>query len=159
VSVKVSGLKTRGYYSIIVDTLNLLTGKRGNCELLNFKKPSDNSISLDMESFERKNGMVYRFLVFKDGKKLSENFHFGDLPKAIPLKKSRITAVVEKKKITLRSNEFAYGVFVDLPDGVELTDNFFHLMPGETKTISFTSKLPITTLQKAIKVRSLADTY
>jgi hypothetical protein len=50
-------------------------------------------------------------------------------------------------------------VFIDVPDGVELEDNYFHLLPNEKKVVKFTSTIPIEIIKKKIKIKSLVDTY
>jgi hypothetical protein len=61
--------------------------------------------------------------------------------------------------IELVADRFAYGVYVEVPDGVALDDNYFHLVAGEKKILHFTSTLPENTIRSGIKIKSLADTY
>ena len=51
----------------------------------------------------------------------------------------------------------AHQDFGDLD--VALSDNFFYLLPKETKTVSVFSNVSIEELQKKIHVKSLVDSY
>lgn len=56
-------------------------------------------------------------------------------PSKLGLKKANIETKLEGNKLTLKSDTFAYGVFIDsdeLPD-----ENYFSLSEGEEKTVSF----------------------
>ena len=85
-------------------------------------------------------------------------FFFKD-PKHLNLPATSIQFKIEGNQIELFSQKFAYGVYIDVPDGVELDDNYFHLLPLEPKRVSFTSTIPIETLKKQIRIKSLVDTY
>lgn len=85
-------------------------------------------------------------------------FFFKD-PKHLNLPATSIQFKIEGNQIELFSPKFAYGVCIDVPDGVELDDNYFHLLPFETKRVSFNSTIPIETLKKQIRIKSLVDTY
>ncbi|HEY0751542.1 MAG TPA: glycoside hydrolase family 2 protein, partial [Chitinophagaceae bacterium] len=80
-------------------------------------------------------------------------------PKKLKLPPTKIEYSIIDNQIHLVSSNFAYGVYIDVPDGVDLDDNYFHLLPGEKKVVSFTSGIPIETLKKQIRIKSLVDTY
>lgn len=80
-------------------------------------------------------------------------------PSDIPLQKTTINYTFHGNTIELTSNKFAYGVFINVPDGVELEDNYFHLLPNEKKIIKFTSSIPLETIKKSIHIKSLVDSY
>ncbi len=92
-------------------------------------------------------------------KTISENILLLADPKKLKLSKPIIKYLVTNNTIELSSNKFAYGVFIDVPDGVELEDNYFHLLPNEKKIVKFTSIIPIETIKKNINIKSLIDTY
>jgi beta-mannosidase len=100
-----------------------------------------------------------RFRIVKDDKTISENILLLADPKKLKLSKPIIKYLVTNNTIELSSNKFAYGVFIDVPDGVELEDNYFHLLPNEKKIVKFTSIIPIETIKKNINIKSLIDTY
>jgi hypothetical protein len=78
----------------------------------------------------------------------------------LKLPKSQIKwTITGNKEIELSTDNFAYGVFIDGPDGLELEDNYFHLSPHEKKLVKFRSSLSNDILNKNIRIKSLADTY
>ena len=90
---------------------------------------------------------------------LTSSILFFTDPKKLKLPQTKIEYSIIDNQIHLVSSNFAYGVYIDVPDGVELDDNYFHLLPGEKKVVSFTSGIPIETLKKQIRIKSLVDTY
>ncbi|MCE3283448.1 MAG: beta-mannosidase [Chitinophagaceae bacterium] len=80
-------------------------------------------------------------------------------PKKLRLSRPVITWKIRNKYMELQADKFAYGVDIDAPDGVELEDNYFHLHPGQKKSVKFSSTVPVGDLKKMIKIRSLVDTY
>ncbi|MER3471609.1 MAG: glycoside hydrolase [Chitinophagaceae bacterium] len=107
---------------------------------------------------QKKNGLWCFDVSFK-GKLISRSFAFAYPPKELNLPKVYIKYEVKRGQIKLSADKFAYGVYINVPDGVELEDNYFHLLPNEKKIIKFTSKVPLTTIQKQIKIKSLVDTF
>ena len=62
--------------------------------------------------------------------------------------------------VTVRSDNFARGVYLSVEgETVHFSDNFFDLMPGETRTVRVASKLNAKELAGRLKSMSLADTY
>ena len=62
--------------------------------------------------------------------------------------------------VTVRSDNFARGVYLSVEgETVHFSDNFFDLMPGETRTVRVASKLNAKELARRLKSLSLADTY
>jgi beta-mannosidase len=88
----------------------------------------------------------------------SEAFLLDD-PKNVEFGVPKIQWSIEKNELQLVSDKFAYGVFIDVPDGVELEDNYFNLLPGETKYVKFTSILSFEEIKKSLRIKSLVDTY
>jgi len=88
------------------------------------------------------------------------NQYFFVSPKEMDLQKPVIRyKIVNKKVLEVTSNTFVYGVFVDVPDGVSLADNYFHLAANQPKEIKFKCSKRVRSLSKKIKIKSLADTY
>lgn len=61
--------------------------------------------------------------------------------------------------LQLTTDKFAYGVYINVPDGVELDDNYFNLVPDEVKFVKFRSAMPFEKFINSITVKSLVDTY
>jgi beta-mannosidase len=82
-----------------------------------------------------------------------------DNPKDSNLPNAKISVSISPLGIELTSDNFAYGVQITVPDGMELSDNYFNLLPGQEKIVKFISKLPLETIRKSIRIKSLVDTY
>jgi beta-mannosidase len=111
------------------------------------------------KSDEQKRNGVWWFDVSYKGKWISRNFAFAFPPKDLNLPKTHIEYKIEKGQLLKSADKFAYGVYIDVPDGVELEDNYFHLLPNEKKIVKFTSTVSLETIRKRIKIKSLVDTY
>ena len=62
--------------------------------------------------------------------------------------------------VTVRSDNFARGVYLSVEgETAHFSDNFFDLMPGETRTVRVASELNAKQLARRLKSMSLADTY
>jgi beta-mannosidase len=96
---------------------------------------------------------------------LSSNVLFFVPPKYWQLEKPdikySITTENGRKKIILSANRFAPYVELGLIDGyARFSDNFFHLLPGESKTVYVvSSEVPDDQFSKQFYVKSLIDTY
>jgi len=97
--------------------------------------------------------LVIRALLMQDGHILAENIHLLVRPKELNLIELpiRIEKITEGHSIQLRlrSDAFHYGVQLSCNDGSgRFSDNFFHLMPGEEKTVYFvpSGRIPVEAL-------------
>ena len=99
--------------------------------------------------------LLARLLV--PGKKPSTFIFFLDDPKNLSLSAARISFEFHEKKVKVIADKPAYGIYLDVPDGVNLEDNYFHLVPGEVKWIAYHSLIPAATLQKSTSIKTLAD--
>ena len=80
-------------------------------------------------------------------------------------KRFRTDLSVDKKvkgnvaDVTVKANEFARMVFIDLPDGVlcDMEDNYFDLPKGEQKTVRIVADREIA--ERDITVRTFADEW
>jgi beta-mannosidase len=104
-------------------------------------------------------GIGAKITVEESSSKRIETILLFNSPKNLPLRKVKIKYEVQANQIELVADKFAYGVFIEVPDRVELEDNYFHILPGEKKTIKFTCSIPLEKLKRSIKVKSLVDTY
>jgi beta-mannosidase len=98
------------------------------------------------------------------GKKiLSQNNFYFDPVKDLLLEKPLITKTVNKSPegylITLSSDKLAKNVYLTSGQKGFFSDNFFDLLPGETRTVTFTTKDNSTGFEGKLKIMTLADTY
>ncbi len=64
--------------------------------------------------------------------------------------------------VTLESDVPALYVWLELPDdAARYADGFFHLLPGQPKTVRIRSNAPLgpDTVRQTLRVQSLVDTY
>ena len=107
------------------------------------------------------NDLLFRTKVTtNDFRMLSDHIIMPDKPKNLRLQKPAIQYIIEESPtgflIKLHSNTYAYGVYIDVKNAPgELSQNFFHLMGGETKVITFTTDADVDELQ--IELRSLIN--
>ncbi|WP_375419548.1 glycoside hydrolase family 2 protein, partial [uncultured Hymenobacter sp.] len=101
------------------------------------------------------------------GAALSTNTYYFALPKEMALPQPRIAATWQQRndstfQVTLQSKALARAVNLSLTekDGV-FVDNYFDLLPGEKKEITFKTQGPITLaeLKRQLTVRSLVDAF
>lgn len=93
----------------------------------------------------------------ENGEILTDNYYFFAPGKDWTLVKPEINLSVKNKTITLLSDQFAAYVFVDTQGKGHLTDNYFHLMPGEEKTIQYEGTESGKELEQLISVVSLGE--
>jgi beta-mannosidase len=80
----------------------------------------------------------------KDGKELSKEIFYFNYPKDQNLPQANIRYKIKQEdgrcEVTLQSKQLARDVFIEIPyQGARFTDNFFDLLPGETRKITITS--------------------
>lgn len=78
------------------------------------------------------------------GKVLSEEIYYFNYPKDQELPEAKVSCKVKtmdgKCEVTLSTKQLARDIFVEIPvQGAKFTDNFFDLLPGQTKKIVITS--------------------
>jgi hypothetical protein len=89
----------------------------------------------------------------------TENNYYIQAPKQILPGKPRIQWKLTGDDLELISDKLAMGVELQLPEGVEPSDNYFDLVPGIKKTIRLGGNFNASLLTKDLRIRSLADTY
>ena len=89
---------------------------------------------------------TFLLMTLKDakGKVLSEEIYYFNYPKDQELPMAKVTYKVKqmdgKCEVTLSTKQLARDIFIEIPvQGVRFTDNFFDLLPGQTKKIVITS--------------------
>lgn len=82
--------------------------------------------------------------------------YFFASPKDLALKKANISIATVAGGFEISTNTLAKNVFLDAGPGINFSDNYFDLLPGEKKFIKISGKI-----KKGQKIiaRSLADTY
>jgi len=98
------------------------------------------------------------------GKKiLSQNNFYFDPVKDLLLEKPLITKTVKKSPegylITLSTNQLAKNVYLTSGQKGFFSENFFDLLPGETRTVTFTPKDRSSGFERKLKIMTIADTY
>ena len=117
------------------------------------------------ESYRNRLNFFLSLRLWQENSLLSSNIVTFVPPKYWPLKEPeieyRLTNEDGKTKIVLTSANFAAYVELGVKDNyARFSSNFFHLLPGETKTIELIScDLPTGEFRKRFFVRSLIDTY
>jgi beta-mannosidase len=101
-----------------------------------------------------------------DGKAASENLVMFAYPKELPLMDPALTSSVSEKNgdftVKIKAKHPALWVWLELADtDARFSDNFVHLNGGSTTEITAHLEKPMTreAFQKALRVRSLFDTY
>jgi len=99
----------------------------------------------------------------RDREVVSRNHYLLALPKDlrlhIPSYSSEITSSGGEIQITISTNTFAMGVYLEF-EGLHgnFSDNFFDLLPGERKVVTFPSEEVQHELPR-LMIKSLRDTY
>ena len=96
----------------------------------------------------------------RQGKVLSEVIHYFSYPKDQELPETKVSYKVKtfdgKCEVTLSAKQLARDIFVEIPiQGAKFTDNFFDLLPGQTKKITITSDKIKKAEPVALKIRHL----
>jgi beta-mannosidase len=98
------------------------------------------------------------------GKKIfsQNNFYFSPV-KDLLLQKPLITKSIQKTpegyQLTLSSNRLAKNVYLTSSLNGAFSDNFFDILPGETRTISFNTNDKTSPFEETLKILTVADTY
>ena len=90
------------------------------------------------------NTLLLMTLKDQKGKVLSEEIYYFNYPKDQELSEAKVTCKIKtmdgKCEVTLSAKQLARDIFVEIPyQGARFTDNFFDLLPGQTKKIVITS--------------------
>jgi beta-mannosidase len=100
------------------------------------------------------------FNVKKGDSILARNIYLFLPPKDLNLQKATISwKLLAGNRLELISDKFAYGVFIDLPEEIELSDNYFHLLPGDKKIVQLSGQVNINSIKQKIRIKSLIDTF
>jgi beta-mannosidase len=100
--------------------------------------------------------MLIRARFIQGDSVLAETVHFPSKPKNLKLTNPRIQTTVEStpsgKRITLETDVLASGVMLEFENAEgHFSDNYFHLLPGEKKTVEFSTSAGV---PGELKIRS-----
>jgi beta-mannosidase len=63
-------------------------------------------------------------------------------------------------EVTLATDVVAESVYLNIPENSgRWSDNFFNMIPGETKTVTFETGEEIPDFEEELEIRSLADAF
>lgn len=113
---------------------------------------------------QRKSSYLLFVLKDKNGKELTRDVHFFERTKDLDLPQTNIDYKVKttdgKCEVTLKSAKLAKDIFIQIPyQGARFTDNFFDLLPGETRKIIITSPEIKKGDKPEIKIQHIRETY
>ncbi len=107
--------------------------------------------------------LVFNAQLTSGNKILSRNNYYFSPVKDLLLEKVVIRKSIQESPegylITLSSDRLAKNVYLASGRQGSFSDNFFDLLPGETRTISFRTKQKISGFEESLKILTLADTY
>ena len=124
-------------------------GKVLNSKLVKGEVPANASVVYCKENYEAlakdpRNTFLLMTLKDAKGKVLSEEIYYFNYPKDQELPVAKVSYKVKqmdgKCEVTLSTKQLARDIFIEIPiQGARFTDNFFDLLPGQTKKIVITS--------------------
>ncbi len=93
-----------------------------------------------------------------------ERLHYfskmSELQLEVPQITKTITQIEGGYEIILRTDKLAKNIYLEFPGKTgHFSDNYFDLIPGITKKLSYTSKEKLKTPNGLLKIKSLVDTY
>ncbi len=113
---------------------------------------------------ENNSGKLVMVMEVTAGKKvLARNLKYFVSPKDLNLETPTITKNVRETdtgySISLSSDKLAKNVFVTSTIKGEFSDNYFDLLPDESRVIEFRTKIHTGNFLQLLKIKTLADTY
>ncbi|MGL5227266.1 MAG: glycoside hydrolase family 2 protein, partial [Bacteroidales bacterium] len=102
--------------------------------------------------------------LYQGGKLLADNIYYMTKQKLIEFPQVTITKQITEAPegfiVELTSDKVARGVFLSI-DGVDnfFDDNFFDLLPNETKKVHVKTTVSKADFEKQLKIRSMVDGY
>ena len=146
-------------------------GKRLKQESVKVEAPANSSVKvfgkpLDEWADEAGRKECFLLLSLKDrqGREIMRDIHYFvptkdlDLPQTVV--RSKLKVLDGRCEVTLSSPKLAKDVFVQIPyQGARFTDNFFDLLPGETRKIVITSPEIKKGVAPRITIKHIRETY
>jgi beta-mannosidase len=115
-------------------------------------------ISFDqLPAFKREDALLS--VTFADGKNSSpRNIYYFTPPKDLNLTAPNINYKIQNRTVTLTTDVPAKGVHVTIPGHeTNWSDNYFDLLPGESKTIALPATSPVDLNRTGIKIETLTN--
>jgi beta-mannosidase len=100
-----------------------------------------------------------------DGKGRSRNLAFFDVTHNLelpvtPSVESNLVKTPDGYALTLHSSALARSVYISFGDiDVQLSDNYFDLLPKESATVNIKTAVPLEQLRRVLKIVSLTDAF
>ncbi len=137
---------------------SIATQKSRKLKTLNFKSQA--------ETHHGRNLMVWLEFV-QDGKIVSSQLITLYKPKSLELKNPKLETKVKAKKdgsfqLSIKSEKPAMWAWIELDQiDIQCTDNFFHVRPGQTKSVIVypEKKMSLKQFEKQLKLKSLFNLY
>lgn len=113
---------------------------------------------------DNNSGSLVMIMEVKSGEKiLSRNLEYFVSPKELSLDPPVISKEIQETEngysIRLTSDKLAKNIFISSTLRGEFSDNYFDLLPGETRVIEFRTKIRTNNFQQLLKIKTLIDTY
>lgn len=113
---------------------------------------------------QRKECFLQLTLKDKSGRKLAEETHFFDRTKDLKLPETSVSYKMKQMdgqcELTVSSPKLVKDLFIQVPEqGARFSDNFFDLLPGESKKILITSPSIKKGEKTAITLKHVRETY
>lgn len=128
---------------------------------------STNILQVDLKKAlngKKRNEVVVVAKLYQGGKLLADNIYYMTKQKLIEFPQVTITKQITEAPegfiVELTSDKVARGVFLSI-DGVDnfFDDNFFDLLPNETKKVHVKTTVSKADFEKQLKIRSMVDGY
>lgn len=140
-------------------------GKVLSNKVIKGEVPANSSVVYCKEDYaalatDPRNTFLLMTLKDQKGRVLSEEIYYFNYPKDQHLPETQIRTKIKQLdgqcEITLSAKQLARDIFIEIPvQGARYTDNFFDLLPGQTKKVIITSDQIKKTEPLEIKIRHL----
>lgn len=130
------------------------------------KNSSNSFVELDVDKLllgKESKQLVFTAQLSSEKKIYAQNNFYFNPVKDLVLQKPLITKSIQKTTegylVTLSSDRLAKNVYLDSNLNGTFSDNFFDLLPGETRTISFNTNNKNSNFEETLKILTLVDSY
>ena len=146
-------------------TLQTLTGEELNKREVTIAiKPNQSTkiISLELSEFisdQAKEMIILTGELTAGSELIDDKKHYFVPTKDLTLADAKVTVkqLETKNKFEITTDHFAKSVWLDTDEAGYFTDNYFDLLPGETKVVQFIQRNKETDKQITLDVKSMAD--
>lgn len=126
----------------------------------------ENNLHKILDAYDKRTVLLYTSIKTKSGELLADKKFYFQKEKFLILKEPKFTINIKEAvtgyKIEISSNTLARYVFLSLKgkdNSAFFSDNYFDLMPNETKVVSLTTKCDFEYIKSNLKITSLHDSY